>query len=323
MGTIEKFIYLCPHKIYMVYHEIRKVNGKKQNYLVFNKRDKDTGKWIKKSKFIGNGEITKKEINRLKNQFEIELKLKQKYNYLTKNQVKKIEELKNTFNKKIKALDKEEYVEFEKSFFTELTYNSNAIEGNTLTLDETSLILNENLLPEGKTLREVYEARNLKRALIYLKNYKGEISELLILRLHRIFLQDISNKFAGRYRDNPVRIFGSNVKFPDAHLIPQLIKNLIYWYNDNKKKLHAFELAIIFSMKLVTIHPFIDGNGRISRLVMNYILQKNNYPWINVYNKQRAKYLKAVRKANDEDYSLILELLINNLEENLKDFNII
>jgi len=307
----------------MVYHEIRIVNGKKQNYLIENKRDKDTGKWIKKSKFIGIGEISKMRIKKLKREFEMGLKLKKDYKYLTKKQIEKIEELKYIYNEKIKSLDNEEFKEFEKSFFTELTYNSNAIEGNTLSLDETSLILNENLVPEGTTIREVYEARNHKKALEFIKDYKKDIGEVFILKLHNILLNNILEKFAGRYRENPVRIFRSDAKFPDAGLVPQLMQNLIYWYNKNKKEFHPFELAVIFSMKLVTIHPFIDGNGRISRLIMNYILQKNNYPRINIYNKQRLKYLKAVRMANNEDYSQIIELLIKNLEENLRDFEMI
>jgi len=73
-------------------------------------------------------------------------------------------------------------------------------------------------------------------------------------------------------------------------------------------------------MKFVTIHPFVDGNGRVSRLIMNFLLQKKEYPWINIYRKRREKYLKAVRKANDEDYFLIIHSLIETLKENLKDF---
>ncbi len=184
------------------------------------------------------------------------------------------------------------------------------------------MILNENLVPEGKSIKEIYEAQNHKKALEFIKSYKGELNELFLLKLHKIILNNISEKFAGRYRENPVRIFGSDAKFPDAYLVPQLIKNLFFWYNKNKLKLHQFELAVIFSMKLVTIHPFVDGNGRISRLVMNFLLQKKSYPWINVYNKQRAEYLKEVRKANNEDYKPIINFLINNLKQNLEDFKI-
>jgi Fic family protein len=302
----------------MVYHEIRLVNGNKMNYIISNQRQGK--KWIKKSKFIGKGDFSKKKINKLIKEFENELKINKNYKYLTKEQVIEIEELKEKYNKGIKKLSEEEFIKFEKAFFTELTYNSNAIEGNSMSLEETSIAVNEGLAPEGKTLREVYEAKNHVKALEFIKNYKGEVNELFILKIHSIILKEISGRFAGRYRENPVRVAGSDFKFPAYDKIPQLMKNLIYWYNKNKKDMHAFELAIIFSMKFVSIHPFIDGNGRVSRLLMNFILQKKKYPWINIYNKQRGKYLNAVRKANEENYEDILEFSIKTLKENLRDF---
>lgn len=302
----------------MVYHEIRKINGKKMNYLISNQRDK--GKWKKISKFIGSGDFQKSEVNKLKKEFEIELKLNQNYEYLKKEQVLEIEQLREIYNKGIKKLSEEEFVNFEKSFFTELTYNSNAIEGNSMSLEETSIVVNENLSPEGKPLREVYEAKNHIKALEFIKSYKGEINELFILKIHSIILKDISERFAGRYRENPVRVLGSDFKFPSSEKIPQLIRNLLYWYDKNKKKMHALELAGIFSMKFVSIHPFVDGNGRVSRLLMNFILQKKKYPWINIYNKQRQKYLSSVRKANEENYGFILNFLIESIKENMIDF---
>lgn len=302
----------------MVYHEIRVINGKKLNYLVHNERYK--GRYIKKSKFIGSGSIKKEKISELKEEFEIEVKSGKNYPCLSKEQVIVIENLKQIYWKNIAKLSQIEFEKFEKSFFTELTYNSNAIEGSSLSLQETNLVLNENLAPEGKTLREIHEAKNHAQALEYIKSYRGEISESFILKLHSIILKDISLNFAGRYRENPVRVIGSDFKFPAPDKIPQLIGNLIYWYKKNKAKMHPFEIAIIFSLKLVSIHPFIDGNGRISRLVMNFILNKNKYPWINVYMRQREAYLKTVRKANDEDYKPALAFMIATLKENLKDF---
>jgi Fic family protein len=302
----------------MVYHETRIVNGEKMNYLIDNQRFQK--KWKKTSKFIGKGNLQKSEVNKLKSEFEIELKVNKSYEHLKKEQVLKVEQLKKEYNQGIKNLSEEEFVKFERTFFTELTYNSNAIEGNSMSLEETSLVVNENLSPEGKTLREVYEAKNHIRALEFIKNYTGEINELFVLKIHFLIMKDISERFGGRYRENPVRVLGSDFKFPPSEKIPQLMKNLFYWYNKNKKKMHAFELAVIFSMKFVSIHPFIDGNGRVSRLLMNFILQKKKYPWINVYNRQRQKYLIAVRKANEEDYGLILIFLIETIKENMIDF---
>ncbi len=305
----------------MVYHEVRIVNGKKQNYLVFNRRK--GRKWAKKSKFIGVGDVTKNKIIALKKNFEVEIECKKNYPYLTKEQVKRIEDLRIEYDNKLNSLSKEEFERFQNSFFTELTYNSNAIEGSSLSLDETSLVVNENLAPKGKTTREIYEAKNHMRALNFINSYKDDLDEFFILKLHGIILENVSENFAGRYRETSVRIFGGDVRFPDSSKVPQLVKNLVYWYKNNKTKYHPFEMAVIFSARLVTIHPFIDGNGRVSRLVMNFLLKKKGYPWINVYNKQRAEYLSFIRKANDEDYLLILEFMIKTLEENLRDFKIV
>lgn len=302
----------------MVYHEIRVVKGKKLNYLVYNQRVNE--KWKKTSKFIGRGNISKVKVENLKKEFEIELKTGRDYEYFREGQVLEIEELRRLYEEGIRNLSEEEFVNFEKSFFTELTYNSNAIEGNSLSLEETSIVVNENLAPEGKTLREIYEAKNHAKALEFIKSYNGEINELFILKIHLIILRDISERFAGRYRENPVRVAGSNFRFPNPYKIPQLIKNLVYWYRENRKNLHVFELAVIFSMKFVSIHPFVDGNGRVSRLLMNFILKKNKYPWINVYTKQRQKYLNSVGKANKEDYEKILGFLMKTLRENLESF---
>ena len=305
----------------MVYHEIRIVNGKKLNYLVYNSRK--NAKWKKISKYIGAGELKKDIIQERKEEFIIESIASIKRQFLESSQVQEIEMLRQIYKKNIKRLSKLEFEKFEKAFFTELTYNSNAIEGNSLSLEETSLVVNDGLVPEGKTIRELYEAKNHAKALKYIKEYKGPINELFILKLHYIILEGISERFAGKYRQNPVLVIGSSAKFPSAHVVPQLMGNLIYWYETNKSKLHPFELAVIFSMKFVTIHPFIDGNGRVSRLLMNSILQKKDYPWINVYLKQRGEYLKAVRLANDEHYSQILGFLLRTLKENTNYFGFV
>ena len=305
----------------MVYHEIRKVNGKRQNYLVFIKREGD--KMVKKSKFIGIGNISKQEVEKLKKDFEIKVIGNTSSENMTKEQLLEIEKLKQLYNEKINSLSKEEFEKFEETFFTELTYNSNAIEGSSLSLEDTNLILNEGLVPKGKTLREINEAKNHKLAINFINNYKGDLDELFILKLHAAILKDISERFAGKYRETSVRIFKSDTNFPDASKVPQLVKNLVYWYKINKNKMHPFEMAILFSTKFVSIHPFIDGNGRASRLIMNFLLKKKSYPWINIYMKQRTDYLKAIRQANDENYKLILEFCINTLKENLESFNIL
>ncbi len=305
----------------MVYHEIRKINGKKQNYLIFIKRDGN--RKVKKSRFIGSGIIQNERIERLKNEFHAEILSDMPSENLSKEQLAEVENLKNIYNKKISSLSNEEFERFENTFFTELTYDSNAIEGSSLSLEDTNLVVNEGLAPKGKTLREINEAKNHMEAIRFINGYEGDLNEQFILKLHSIILKNISERFAGRYRETSVRIFKSDVSFPDASRVPQLVGNLVHWYKLNKNKMHPFELAVTFSVKLVSIHPFIDGNGRVSRLVMNFLLKKKSYPWINIYMRQRAEYLRAVRLANDKKYRQILEFCIAALKENLKSFNII
>lgn len=304
-----------------MYHETRTEKGKLQNYLISNQRKGN--RWVKQSRFIGYGKISKDKISSLKKEFEIELVSNKKYLYLNKSQALEAEQLRQAYFEKTKALHKEEFEQFETSYFTELTYNSNSIEGNSLSLEETSLVINEGLVPKGKTLREIYEAKNHAQAIKFLKSYKQDVDEALILKLHSIILNSISERFAGRYREGTVRIFGSDVRFPDAEKVPQLVRNLVYWYKEHKKEYHPFELAVIFSTKLVSIHPFVDGNGRISRLLMNFVLQRNKFPWINVYTKQRAEYLQAIRKGNDKDYLPLIDLMVKTLRENLEGFGLV
>ena len=97
------------------------------------------------------------------------------------------------------------------------------------------------------------------------------------------------------------------------------MKDLIHWYKENKKTAHPFELAILFSMKFVTIHPFIDGNGRTSRLLMNFILNKFNCPWINIKFKNRSEYMEGVGDANSEEYCKMIKFSIWQLRENIED----
>lgn len=295
----------------MVYHEVQKRGEKRYNYLV--KTIRHGKKWEKIRKYIGEGKMPTDKIKEEIKKFRSEV---QKTSYLTEEQIEAIENIKTGFDDYLKKGGKSGLENFKEWFFTELTYNSNAIEGTSLSLRETSMIINEGILPKNASLREVNEAKNHKEALDFLLEYNGEVNEGFILKLHSIILKNIDDNNAGKYRNVPVFIVGSDVKFPHYSKISQLIKDLIKWYKSNKKSMHPFELAALFSVKFVSVHPFIDGNGRCSRLLMNYILKKNNYPEINIYVKDRNNYLKAVRNANDEDYGMLVEFLFRTLKKN-------
>jgi len=185
-------------------------------------------------------------------------------------------------------------------FEIEMTYNSNAIEGNSLTLKETYLVINEGLTIKGKPLKDHVEAKSHKEALDYLyslveRGKNNTVSERFIRSLNQIVMQDIDRDWAGKYRNSAVIIGGADHKPPEAMEIPKLMQKLIKWVGDNKKKTHPVELASVLHHKLVYIHPFFDGNGRTSRLAMNIILMQSGFPLVIVLKNDRKRYFGGQR----------------------------
>jgi Fic family protein len=198
-------------------------------------------------------------------------------------------------------------------FDVELTYNSNAIEGNTLTLGETKLVILEGITIGGKSVKEHLEALNHKKAIDYLELIvleKQEISEKLILELHRLILREIDDENAGKYRDKKVHISGSYYIPPDPQIVPLRMEEFIE--NLSKSQKHPVLIAADAHYQLVTIHPFIDGNGRCARLLMNLLLMKNGFPSAIIPMSRREEYIKSLEKAQtkgdiDSFYLLICE----------------
>jgi len=207
-------------------------------------------------------------------------------------------------------------------FEIEMTYNSNAIEGNSLTLKETYLVINEGLTIKGKPLKDHLEAKNHQEALEYLydlieKDKKNTFSENLIRSLNQIVQQNIDKEWAGRYRNSGVIIGGADHKPPEALEIPKLMRNLIDWVGDNKKKMHPVELAGILHHKLVYIHPFFDGNGRTSRLVMNIVLMQSGFPLVIVLKNDRKRYYQTLSSADKGEYADFVNFIARAVERTL------
>lgn len=168
-----------------------------------------------------------------------------------------------------------------RAFEIEYTYESNKIEGNTLTLQETALVIEKGLTVGGKTLNEHLEAVNHTYAIEYIKELSRDnqsISERDLLQIYSLILKGIDNINAGQYRKVQVLISGAKYVPPQPYLVAKEMEELIIWYNENKNKLHPVILSAEMHERLVTIHPFIDGNGRTARLLMNLILLQNGFP---------------------------------------------
>jgi len=169
----------------------------------------------------------------------------------------------------------------QEAFDVEYTYESNRIEGNTLTLMETDLVINKGMTIEGKPLKDHFEAVNHKNAIDFVRNLvdkKTTFSHKILMDIHALILNSIDPSNAGCYRRDNVRISGSRHLCPNFLKVPDLMDKYFAWYQENKEILHPVQLAAEIHEKLVTIHPFIDGNGRTARLVMNLILLQNGYP---------------------------------------------
>lgn len=205
-------------------------------------------------------------------------------------------------------------------FTIEWTYNSNAIEGNTLSLQETELVLNRGLTIGNKTLKEHFEALNHKEGIELLERFvdkKKDIDEPFIKDLHRIILKNIDDANAGAYRTTNVRILGAVHIPPNPIKIPRLIHEFVDWYYENKHRLSVPELSAYVHYKFVCIHPFIDGNGRTSRLLMNLVLMQNGFPPAVILNMDRKKYYRVLRLADQDKPQELIDFIGRAIERSL------
>jgi len=209
------------------------------------------------------------------------------------------------------------------SILLDWTYNSNAIEGNTLTLSETKVVL-EGITIGGKTLKEHLEAINHKVAILYVEDIvmQNEVfSEWQIKNIHRLVLKGIDDVNAGMYRKENVLISGANHIPPDYFLVQEQMSDLLRWYHGDGQKLHVIERAALLHVIFVKIHPFVDGNGRAARLLLNLELMKNGYPPIVIRKEERIDYYNALDKAHTtNEFRDFLELVGKSLEINLDLF---
>ncbi|AYD48897.1 Fic family protein [Arachidicoccus soli] len=211
-----------------------------------------------------------------------------------------------------------------KAFELEYTYESNRIEGNTLTLQETALVVEKGLTIGGKSMQEHLEAINHSFAIDFVKELvksKTPFTETVLLDIHNLILKSINNENAGKYRNVQVLIGGAKHVPPQPYLVPKQMEDMFIWYNENKGKLHPILLAGELHERMVTIHPFIDGNGRTSRLLMNLVLLQNGFPIaiLKGDTDSRLQYYSALETAQMENNKQpFLILIADNVKATLE-----
>lgn len=303
----------------MVYIHVKNVRGKKYYTLRTSVRKED--KIITKDLCNLGDDLSKINLDKLEKKYKTQIRKSYKTlkNFLDKNiylektkklKLKKDEYLSKEQQQEIKAIllhYKTKFLKLNKltqedvfsNFILSFAVNSTSIEGNTINLKEANELFTKEKIPKNKTLREVYDLKNTKNVILFLKEKSPEINSDLIIKVHDNLLENIDERTG--FRTHEIRIFGQPFKPSPARYVKADINILINWYNKNKTKLNPFILAILFHHKFEKIHPFSDGNGRTGRILINHILDLAGYPPIIITKKFREDYIFAM---NDADKAL-------------------
>jgi excisionase family DNA binding protein len=216
------------------------------------------------------------------------------------NIYKRILEKRNALDK-LRPFNRGALAKLQETFRVDLTYNSNAIEGNSLSLSETKLVLEEGITIGGKSMREHLEVTNHSKAIDFVESLvnKPRIEEIDVLNLHAMILDRIDPENAGFYRRGAVRISGTSYAPPNPVKVPALMQEVYALMNT--KGGEPIETAARIHQRFVDIHPFIDGNGRTARLLLNLYLMRNGYPPVIILRAERLKYIRTIMQSRAEN----------------------
>ncbi len=266
--------------------EIKKRKLGKKEYFYLEHSFRKGKKVLKKQKYLG--KKIPKNIKEMKKEFIIEV-YKDKW-------IKNIETIKKGFSNNQKLMPKSAKEKEKENFAIKFTYNSQRIEGSTLTLKETANLLEKGISP-AKPIRDIREAESHKKVFDNMMNYKKDLNLEIVTYWNKLLLNETKTDIAGKIRNYQVGLARSKFIPPFPVELDSLLYEFFKWYNKNKDKLHPVELAALVHLKFVTIHPFGDGNGRISRIMMNFILKKNKYPFLDIPYEKRSSYYNALERA--------------------------
>jgi len=297
----------------------KRKSGKNTKYYLSHSYRDENGKVKKIRKYLGSN-LSKSElkVRKLETEKEIfnmieEMNVRVFFFTLTK---KKLESL-NKLSEKIEIvhLNKDEWKKFEKDF----VYNTNAIEGSTVSLEEVKEIVENEKKPVGY---DEIETKNVAAAVEYIRKTDEKLSLDFLLKLHKICF-DKTKDFAGKFRNVNVIIKDSSGKIIHSGVpkdqLSNYLKNFILWYEENREKFKPLVLASILHNQFEFIHPFQDGNGRVGRLLSNFILLKNNYPPINILLEGRAEYYKILNEySKNDNLKPTLDFFIKQYKKTLK-----
>ena len=263
----------------------KNIEGKTYYYLEHSYRK--NGRVDKKTKYLG--KTIPKNIEELKDEFLLEIFQEFWFNKFDKIKVKYLKERKN-----VPPSGKQKLLQ---NFTIRFTYNTNKIEGSTLTLRETALLLEKGITPSRRPIEDVKETEKHKQVFHEMLSYTKEVNLITLLHWHKQLFEETKKDEAGKIRNYSVGISGSKFPPPAPIDLDFLLTDFFDWFKQNRTKIHPVYLAALVHLKFVTIHPFGDGNGRLSRLFMNYVLNKNKYPMMVIDYSDRNSYYNALEQS--------------------------
>ena len=305
-----------------MYFKIKTIKGRKYKYAVRTIRLPD-GKVISLEKIYK--DESDKELNKILEEMEKSEYVKYALSkfktdhIFTKEQIEKLELIKFDYRKIIKKLTKTNLKDLLDRFTANFTYESNALEGNSLTLKDVAIVMFENASIKNKDLREIYETRNSREVVELIIKNKFDITHDDIVKIHKILIRDIGIQEG--YKKIPNFIMGrEDLKTSLPENVYHDMENLIKWYNENKNILHPVKLAALFHGKFEQIHPFEDGNGRVGRFLINIILVKNKYPPLIIRKSQRVAYLHVLDTFDHKHTDNLERFILERFKETYHKF---
>ena len=314
----------------MVFVQERKSKG--NTYIYLDKSIRLEKKVFKISQYIGKkGEVSQKKLDEAMKKFSLDIddkvitflvktirkRYKQTYPFSIK-ELKKIEEMNLKYKEIKKALTKKDWEDVKERFVANFVFESNALEGNSLTLKNFSDIIFENKIASSTDLREVYDAKNSYAVFSRLFTAREEITEAFIIRLHKKIMKNIDERTG--YKKIPNIILGRNMKLTSPENVEKEMKNLLMWYHKYKKTIYPLELAFTFHHKFEKIHPFADGNGRVGRMLLNYILMKHGYYPTIIRKTHRNAYLKTLQAADNGQLVPLMRFALEKAKDTYRKF---
>lgn len=280
------------------------------------------GKEINKENMTEKINLFKSQVLLLKTSIRssiIQRKIKKLEYPLSSEEIEKIEAMNLKYVYIMNKLHPKEVEDLNKRFIANYVFESNAMEGNSLTLKNVAEIVFENRISTGKDLREIYDAQNSYNLFLYLQKTRKEITHDFIIDLHARLMDRIDTRLG--YRKVPIVLLGKpNTKLAAPELVHQEMDALIRWYNKSKDTIYPLELALKFHAKFEKIHPFSDGKGRVGRFLLNYILMRKGYFPIIIRKTTRNNYIKALEAADRNRMIVLMRYGLKHYKETFNKF---